>query len=143
VAVRHVNVVERVFALSNRCVEGDSEALAELIRAHHDDARIESHLYEFGEERGEAAIRLYLDHMDAAYDGWRCILDYVQDFGDRVLALGALRSAPKGGPEHEDAVGWIFTFRDDKIEAVKTFPSYGDALRAATSRPAPPQVKTA
>ena len=37
---------------------------------------------------------------------------------------------PHGGAEHEDAVGWIFTFRDDKIEAVKAFPSYGDALRA-------------
>jgi hypothetical protein len=58
----------------------------------------------------------------------------VQDFGDRVLALGALRSVRNGGLEHEDAVGWIFTFRGDKIEAGKADPSYGDALRAATAR---------
>ena len=31
-------------------------------------------------------------------------------------------------------MGWIFTFRGDKIEAVKAYPSYGDALRAATAR---------
>jgi ketosteroid isomerase-like protein len=138
VAVRHVNVVERVFALSNRCAAGDAEALAELVDAYHDDARIESHVYDAGEARGEAALRIYLEHMDASYDDWRCVLDYVQDFGDRVLALGALRSMPKGATEREDAVGWIFTFRDEKIEAVKTYPSYGDALRAVTARSAVP-----
>jgi hypothetical protein len=31
-------------------------------------------------------------------------------------------------------VGWIFAFRDDKIDAVTAYPSYGDALRAATMR---------
>jgi ketosteroid isomerase-like protein len=138
VAVRHVNVVERVFTLSNRSAVGDAEAVAGLIDVFHDDARIESHLYDVGDARGEPAIRLYLDHMAASYDDWRCVLDYVQDFGDRVLALGALRSAANGVREHEDALGWIFTFREEKIEAVKTYPSYGDALQAVTARPAVP-----
>jgi hypothetical protein len=62
------------------------------------------------------------------------VLDYVQDYGDRVLALGALRAVQLGGAEQEHAVGWIFTFRDDKIEAVQAYGSYGDALRAATAR---------
>jgi ketosteroid isomerase-like protein len=134
VAVRHVNVVERVFELSNRCALGEGEALAELILAYHEDARLDSHLHEPGTVRGEEAIRLYLDRLTASYGNWQHVLDYVQDFGDRVLALGALRSVSNGGEEHEDAVGWIFTFRDDKIEAVESYGSYGDALRAATAR---------
>jgi ketosteroid isomerase-like protein len=135
VAVRHVNVVERVFGLSNRCATGDADALTELVGAYHDDARVETHLADaVDSERGERAIREYFQRVASSYDEWQCVLDYVQDFGDRVLALGALRSVRNGGLEHEDAVGWIFTFRGDKIEAVKAYPSYGDALRAATAR---------
>jgi ketosteroid isomerase-like protein len=135
VAVRHVNVVERVFGLSNRCATGDADALTELVGAYHDDARVETHLADaVDSERGERAIRDYFQRVASSYDEWQCILDYVQDFGDRVLALGALRSVRNGGPAQEDAVGWIFTFRGDKIEAVKAYPSYGDALRAATAR---------
>lgn len=134
-AVRHVNVVERVFGLSNRCATGDADALTELIGAYHADARVETHLPDIlDSERGAAAIREYFRQVAAGYDEWQCVLDYVQEIGDRVLALGALRSVKHGGPEHEDAVGWIFTFRDDKIETVKAYPSYGDALRAATAR---------
>jgi ketosteroid isomerase-like protein len=135
VAVRHVNVVEHLFGLSNRCATGDADALTELIGAYHDDAHVETHLPDIlDSERGAAAIREYFRQVAASYDEWQCVLDYVQDFGDRVLALGALRSVRNGGLEHEDAVGWIFTFRGDKIEAVKAYPSYGDALRAATAR---------
>jgi ketosteroid isomerase-like protein len=135
VAVRHVNVVERVFGLSNRCAAGDPEALAELVGAYHHDALLESHLGAMPTgERGEVALRGYFRRVSAAYREWQCMLDYVQDYGDRVLALGALRAVEPGGAEREEAVGWIFTFRDDKIEAVKAYPSYGDALRAATAR---------
>jgi ketosteroid isomerase-like protein len=135
VAVRHVNVVERVFGLSNRCAAGDANALIELSCVYHEDARVETHLSETaGDARGEAALREYFQSVAASYDEWQCILDYVQDYGDRVLALGALRWVADGGAEHEHAVGWIFTFRDDKIDAVKAYPSYGDALRAATAR---------
>jgi ketosteroid isomerase-like protein len=135
VAVRHVNVVERVFGLSNRCATGDADALTELVGAYHDDARVESHLRDTRDsERGEKAIREYFQQVIASYDEWQCVLDYVQDFGDRVLALGALRAVRQGAAEHEDPMGWIFTFRGDKIEAVKAYPSYGDALRAATAR---------
>jgi hypothetical protein len=62
------------------------------------------------------------------------MLDYVQDYGDRVLALGALRAVNPDGAEEEHALGRIFTFRGAKIEAVNAYPSYGDALRAVTSR---------
>ena len=137
-ATRHVNVVEHVFGLSNRCAAGDPDALAELVRTYHEDARVESHLPETREERGETAIREYFGRVAESYDGWECVLDYVQAYGDRVLALGALRWVAHDGAEHEDAVGWIFTFRDDRIEAVNAYPSYGDALRAVTARPTIP-----
>jgi ketosteroid isomerase-like protein len=128
-------MVERVFGLSSRCAAGDIDALAELVLAYHVDAQLESHLPGAAtEERGEAALREYFRRVGTSYQEWQCILDYVQDYGDRVLALGALRFVPVGGAEHEDAVGWIFTFRDDKIQAVQAYPSYGDALRAATAR---------
>lgn len=133
-AVRHVDVVERVFGLSNRCAAGDDDALEELVRAYHQDAQLENHLPGTGTgERGEAAVREYFRQVGTSCKEWQCVLDYVQDYGDRVLALGALRFVPVGGAEHEDAVGWIFTFRDDRIQTVKAYPSYGDALRAATA----------
>jgi len=139
-AARHVDVVERVFGLSNRCAAGDAAALAELVRAYHDDARVETHLSVAPSgKRGEAAVREYFRNVLGSYDGWHCTLDYVQDYGNRVLALGALRAVKPGGVEREHVVGWIFTFRDDRIEAVNAYPSYGDALRAATARvPAAP-----
>lgn len=136
-ALRHVNVVERVFGLSNRCATGDADALTELVGAYHDDARIDPyHSDGVATVRAEAAIRSYFDHVVTDYEEWQCMLDYVQDYGDRVLVLGALR-AVQGGAEREHAVGWIFTFRDDKIAAVKGYPSYGDALSAVTSRSLP------
>jgi ketosteroid isomerase-like protein len=135
-AARHVNFVERLFGLSNRCATGDAEALVELVGAYHEDARLESRLPDTnGEGRGGEAIRDYFKRVVSAYDEWQLVLDYVQDYdGDRVLALGALRRVPRGGAEREDVVGWIFTFRDDKVESVTAYPSYGDALRAATDR---------
>jgi ketosteroid isomerase-like protein len=139
VALRHVNVVERLFGLSNRCATGDAEALAELVAAYHEDARLQG---QTDASSPEAAIRAYFDRVHATYKEWQCMLDYVQDYGDRVLALGAVRDVQDGGLQRENAVGWIFDFRGDKIEAVQAYPSYGDALRAATTRPPAPDVNT-
>jgi ketosteroid isomerase-like protein len=141
VAVRHVDMIERVFELSNRCAAGDMDALAELVRACHQDTQLDLP-GAAADERGEAAVRDCFRRVCAFYQEWECVLDYVQDYGDRVLALGALRFVPAGGAEHEDAVGWIFTFRDDRIQAVKAYPSYGDALRAVTTRTPLGHVKT-
>jgi ketosteroid isomerase-like protein len=135
VAVRHVNAVERVIGLSNRCAAGDAAALVELETAYHDDARFESLLPEARDlQSGAAAVREYFERVVPTYEEWQIVLDYVQDYGDTVLALGALRAVPPGGADLERAVGWIFTFRDEKIDAVTAYPSYGDALRAATMR---------
>jgi hypothetical protein len=135
VAARHVNVVERLFGLSNRCAAGDPDALRELLRAYHTDARFKSMLPEADElARGERAIRDYFERVVPSYDEWQVVLDYVQDFGDRVLALGALHSVNHDGAVEERAVGWIFMFRDDKIDTVIGYPSYGAALHAATAR---------
>jgi ketosteroid isomerase-like protein len=138
VAARHVDVVERLFGLSNRCAAGDAEALTELASAYHQDAVIESLLSDATPPgRGEAAIRDYFRRVATSYEEWHCALDYTQDYGDRVLALGALRGVLRGGAKEQKVLGWIFTFRDDKIEAVQAYPSYGDALRAATARSSP------
>ena len=134
-AVRHVNAVERVFGLSNRCAAGDADALGELETAYHGDVQFESLLPDAQDIRsGCAAIRDYFERVMHTYAEWQIELDYVQDYGETVLALGALRAAPPGGRGQERAVGWIFTFREDKIHSVTAYPSYGDALRAATTR---------
>jgi ketosteroid isomerase-like protein len=134
VALRHVNVVERLFGLSNRSATGDAEALAELVAAYHEDARVQGYLSETpSAECAEAVIRSYFSSLHTTSAEWQCVLDYVQDYGDRVLALGAVRDV-QDGVEREQAVGWIFEFRDDKIQAARAYPSYGDALRAATTR---------
>jgi len=135
VALRHVNVVERVFGLSNRCAAGDADALGELVTAYHADVRLESLLPDASElGNGDVAIRDYFERVVPSYSEWQIELDYVQDYGETVLALGALRAVDPGGAGQERAVGWIFNFRDDKIDAVTAYPSYGDALRAATMR---------
>ena len=136
-AARHVDVVERMFGLSDRCAFGDVEALNEFAASFHDDAEIESWLETGSAERGGTAIRAYFAQVPESYDEWHCVLDYVQDYGERVLALGAVQSVEHGGVGSEHAVGWIFTFRDDKIASMKAYPSYGDALRAVTSRAQP------
>ena len=140
-ALRHVNVVERVFGLSNRCAAGDADALVELETAYHSDVRFGPSLLPEAQDLGSgyAAIRDYFERVVPAYAEWQIDLDYVRDYDETVLALGALRAMPPGGTPQERAVGWIFTFRDDKIDAVTAYPSYGDALRAATAR----DVKTA
>jgi ketosteroid isomerase-like protein len=144
VAVRHVNAVERLFGLSNRCAAGDAEALGEIMGAYHQDARLESFLYETPKVGlGTDAIREYFEQVVSTYAEWQIVLDYVQDYDDRVLALGGFRSVRPGEREHEQAVGWIFRFRDDKVEAVTAYPSYGDALRAATVRAETLNVKNA
>ena len=134
-ALRHVNVVERVFGLSNRCAAGDADALVELETAYHNDVRFESLIPEARElQSGSAAIREYFEQVVPSYAEWQVELDYVQDYGETVLALGALRASQPGDASQERAVGWIFAFREDKIDAVTAYPSYGDALRAATMR---------
>jgi ketosteroid isomerase-like protein len=136
VAARHVDVVERMFGLSNRCAAGDAGALAELAAAYHDDAEVAGLLSEPSPsaERGGDAVRAYFRRVLTSYEEWQCVLDYVQDYGERVLALGALRAIQPGGVELEHTGGWIIDFRDDKIASVKAYRSYGDALRAVTAR---------
>ena len=133
-AARHVDVVERMFGLSDRCAAGDAEAQNELAAFVHDDAEIETWLDWTSSERGGDAVRAYLDRMIESHDEWHCSLDYVQDYGERVLVLGAVQWARRGGIGGEHAVGWLFTFRDTKVASIKAYPSYGDALRAVTSR---------
>ena len=142
-AARHVNVVEELFVLSNRSATGDADALAELASVYHDDASIDSWLTGGqSTERGAGAVREYFG-LVSSYQEWRCVLDYVQDYdGERVLALGSLHAVRPDGVEQEHAVGWIFTFRDDKVASVKAYASYGDALRAATARIPQPHVNT-
>jgi ketosteroid isomerase-like protein len=132
-----------LFVLSNRSATGDVDALAELASVYHDDASIDSWLTGGpSTERGRAAVREYFGIV-TSYKAWRCLLDYVQDYdGDRVLALGSLHAVRPDGVEHEQAVGWIFTFRDDKVASVKAYASYGDALRAATARVPQAHVNT-
>jgi hypothetical protein len=134
VALRHVNVVERLFGLSNRSATGDADALAELIAAYHEDARLQGPPDASRPEAPETAIRAYFDKVHTTCKEWQCVLDYVQDYGDRVLALGAVRDVNPDGVERERVVGWIFDFREDRVQAVQAYPSYGDALRAATTR---------
>lgn len=133
-AARHVDVVERMFGLADRCAAGDVEALNEFAASFHDDAEIATWLESGSPERGGDAVRAYFARVIESHDEWHCSLDYVQDYGERVLALGAVHAVPRGGVGCEHAVGWIFAFRDDKVASMKAYPSYGDALRAVTSR---------
>ena len=103
-AVRHVDVVERVFGLSNRCATGDADALTELLGAYHEDARIDSYLADAAATVGvEAAIRNYFDEVATSYEEWQCMLDYVQDYGDRNGEGGSFKRPGIGDDRHTKA----------------------------------------
>jgi ketosteroid isomerase-like protein len=132
----NAELVDRLFTLSNRCAIGDASAMSELLACYHEDARVQSVLDDVpGDGRAVDLIRRYFEGVREKCYLWVIYADELQQHGDRVVALGGLRTVDRDS--HEDAertVGWVFEVRDRKVCAVRGYPAYTDAIAAARKR---------
>jgi hypothetical protein len=132
----HLELVDRLFALSNRCAIGDGTAMSELLAAYHRSADVGALLDVAPPGPGgtESLIRSYFEQVSQTCYVWYIYADQLQEHGDKVLALGGIRTVEK--PTHDDreqAVGWIFQIRENKVAAVHAYPSYAEATAALRS----------
>jgi ketosteroid isomerase-like protein len=133
VAHSNVELIDRLMSLSNRCAIGDSAAMTELLATYHDDAEITPLREAAGmyEVPAEEAIRAYFERIAGECYVWFIYADELREHGDRVLALGGIRTVDRETREdHETALGLLYTVRDGKVAAVEAFSSYADAIAA-------------
>ena len=133
----NVELIDRLFSLSNRCAIGDGAAMSELLAIYHEDAEI-TPLRETAsryEGSAEEAIRSYFERISHEYFVWFIYADELREHRDRVLALGAIRTVDRETREDRDtALGLVYTIRDGKIAAVEAYSSYADATAAVRAR---------
>jgi ketosteroid isomerase-like protein len=133
----NAELIDRLLSLSNRCAIGDSTAMSELLATYHEDAEITplreaASMYD---GTAEGAIRSYFDRISRDYFVWFIHADELRVHGDRVLALGAIRTVDRETREDRDtAVGLVYTIRDGKVAAVAAYSSYADATAAVRAR---------
>ena len=130
---RNVELIDRLFSLSNRCAIGDSAAMTELLAIYHDDAEITPLRDATARYDGSAeeTIRSYFERISGQCFVWFIYADQLQEHGDRVLALGGIRTVDRETREdHETALALIYTIRDEKVAAVEAFSSFVDARAA-------------
>jgi ketosteroid isomerase-like protein len=138
-AVAHTNVelIDRLFSLSNRCAIGDSTAMTELLTIYHEDAEITPLREVAGmyDGRAQEAIRGYFERVAGQCYVWFIYADELREHGDRVLALGGIRTVDRETREdHDTALGLVYTVRDGRVMAVEAYASYADATAAVRDR---------
>jgi ketosteroid isomerase-like protein len=137
VAPTNVELIDRLFSLSNRCAIGDSAALTELLATYHEDAEITPLREATSSYDGSAeeTIRSYFERISRQCFVWFIYADELQEHGDRVLALGGIRTVDRESREdHNTALGLLYTIRDGRVAAVEAYSSYADATAAARAR---------
>ena len=133
-AQSNVELIDRLFTLSNRCAIGDGKAMSELIASYHGGAELAGL---DGPTRGSAPdlIRSYFEEVGRTCYVWYAYADEVRAYGDTVIALGGIRTVERvTHDDRERAVGWVFEVRGSKVAAVRAYPSYADAMAAARGR---------
>ena len=137
----NVELIDRLFTLSNRCAIGDGQAMSELLAHYHHGAEVASapDLGPVGEASAEETIRSYFEQVGRTCYVWYAYADQVQEHGDTVLALGGIRTVERETrDDRETPIGWVIEVRDGKVASVRAYSSHTDAMAAARLRPAPP-----
>jgi ketosteroid isomerase-like protein len=90
-------------------------------------ARVEQDVY-----RGREGIEKFLGEVDETWAEFRPMPEEYRDLGDRVLALGRLktRGRASGAPVESPWAG-IYDMRRGKVSRIRTYLDHGEALRAA------------
>ncbi|HWD11394.1 MAG TPA: nuclear transport factor 2 family protein [Solirubrobacteraceae bacterium] len=90
-------------------------------------ARVEQEVY-----RGRDGIEKFLGEVDETWEEFRPMPEEYRDLGDRVLALGRLRTRGRasGVPVDSPWAG-IYDIRGGKVSRIRTYLDHDEALRAA------------
>lgn len=128
-AEENVETVKRLMAAVNR---RDIDTLAELTSADLQwfpvfAARVEGDVY-----RGREGIETFLGEVDETWEEFRPVPEDYRDLGDRVLALGRLKTRGRGsGVPIDSPWGGVFDFRGNEISHIRTYLDQDEASRAA------------
>ncbi len=133
----NIDLVDRLFSLSNRCAIGDATAMTDLLAMYHEDAEITPLRESAGRYDGSAeeTIRSYFERILGDYFVWFIYAEELREHGDRVLALGTIRTVDrKTREDHDTALGLVYTIHDGKVAALEAYSSYADARAAVSAR---------
>jgi ketosteroid isomerase-like protein len=90
-------------------------------------ARVEQDVYV-----GREGIERFLGEIDETWQEFRPMPEEYRDLGDRVFALGRLRTRGRAsGVPNDSPWGGIYDMRRGKVSRIRTFLDHGEALRAA------------
>jgi ketosteroid isomerase-like protein len=82
--------------------------------------------------RGREGIEAFLGEIDETWEEFRPVPEQYRDLGDRVLALGRLRTRGRAsGAPGDSPWGGVYDLRDGKVSRIRTFLDHGEASRAA------------
>ncbi len=85
-----------------------------------------------GVYHGREGIEAFLGEVDETWEEFRPMPEEYRDLGDRVLALGRLRTRGRASGVPSDAPwGGVYDLRGGKVSRIRTFLDHGEALRAA------------
>lgn len=124
--------VETVKVLMDAVNRRDIDALAGVTTSDFEwfpvfAARVEGDAY-----RGRQGIEAFLGEVDETWQEFRPVPEEYRDLGDRVLALGRLRTRGRAsGAPSDSPWGGVYDFRDGKVSRIRTYLDRDEALRAA------------
>ncbi len=127
-----LNKVELTKALMDAVNRRDIDALADLTTPDFEwfpvfAARVGGDVY-----RGRDGIEAFLGEVDETWEEFRPIPEEYGDLGERVLALGRLRTRGRASGAPSDAPwGGVYDFRDGRISRIRTYLDHDEATRAA------------
>ncbi len=82
--------------------------------------------------RGREGIEAFLGEVDETWEEFRPMPEEYRDLGDRVLALGRLRTRGRAsGAPSDSPWGGVYDVRGGRVSRIRTFLDHGEALRAA------------
>ena len=85
--------------------------------------------------RGHEGIRKLFRDLDEALDEWHAEFPQVRDLGDRIVAIGHVRTRGRGsGAETESPLASVSELKDGKATRVRTYLDPQEALEAAGLR---------
>lgn len=81
--------------------------------------------------RGHAGVREWWEDLISTFEGFSAEVEQFREAGDGLLALGRILSYGRGsGVEISDEVGWLWEFRDGKINRMRIYLGHDEALKA-------------
>jgi ketosteroid isomerase-like protein len=124
--------VETVKTLMDAVNRRDIDAYAGLTTADFEwfpvfAARVEQDVY-----RGREGIEMFLGEVDETWQEFRPTPEEYRDLGDRVVALGRLKTRGRAsGVPSDSPWGGVYDMRGGKVSRIRTYLDHDETLRAA------------